>query len=77
MKPSPAAISKRLARFTAKRPEIPPGDGRCVGQISVYTVATEKITACRCIRKENHDPPHRFRHPSGYVSEVNFKKKKG
>ena len=72
--PTSAAICKRLARFTAKRPPIPPGDGRCTRQTSVYTVATEKITACRCTRKENHEPPHRFRHPSGIVSEIGFKK---
>lgn len=73
MKPSPAAICKRLARFTAKRPPIPPGDGRCVSQVSVYTVATEEIRAVRCRRRENHESPHRFKHPSGYVSEVKFK----
>lgn len=73
MSPNYQAIHKRLARFTAKRPPIPPGDGRCVRQTSVYSAETEKITACRCVRKENHDPPHRFRHPSGIVSELGFK----
>lgn len=75
MKPNCHAIHKRLARFTAKRPPIQPGDGRCVRQTSVYTPETEAITACRCIRKEDHESPHRFRHPSGDVSELKFKKK--
>lgn len=74
MKPTCSAIHKRLARFTAKRPPIPPGDGRCVRQTSVYTPATDKITADRCIRKENHGSPHRFRSPSGVVSEIKFRK---
>lgn len=69
------AIHKRLARFTAKRKPIEPGDGCCVRQISVYTVATDKITACRCTRKEKHESPHRFRHPDGTVSELKFEKK--
>ncbi len=68
------AIHKRLARFTAKRKPISPGDGRCVRQISVYTAKTEEIAACRCIRKENHKSPHRFRHADGRVSELKFGK---
>jgi hypothetical protein len=69
------AVHLRLARFTANRAPIAPGDGRCVRQTSVYTATTDEITACRCVRKENHESPHRFRHPSGLVSEVKFKQK--
>ncbi len=76
MKPNCQAIHKRLARFTAKRPAILPGDGCCLRQVSVYTEATGRIKALRCIRNLKHSPPCRFRHPSGHVSEVNFKKKR-
>lgn len=70
------AVHRRLARFTAKRQSIPPGDGRCVRQTSSYVVATEEIFARRCTRKEGHQSPHRFRAQRGAVPfDLPFKKK--